>query len=253
MADGSKKYKNLVHGITVICQEEGLRKGIFKGIEASCAREASYSSLRLGLYEPIKRAIGTGTGKDTQTWKKFAAGGLSGAIGSAIANPADLLKTRMQASPAGEHMPLKWHINDIYRAKGFFGFYVGVGPTVIRATLLNGTKLGTYDSIKHKIIDDGYMKDGKPCQFVASVFAGFFMTCVTSPMDNIKTRVMNQYGDKKKYNGIIDCAQKMVRHEGGFIAFYRGFGSQWARFAPFSIIQLLTWEFLRTLCGMEGL
>lgn len=60
-------------------------------------------------------------------------------------------------------MPLSWHIKDVYRAGGFFGFYMGVGPTVVRATLLNGTKLGTYDSIKHKIIDDGYMKDGKPC------------------------------------------------------------------------------------------
>ena len=68
---------------------------------------------------------------------------------------------------------------------------MGVFPTVIRATLLNGTKLGTYDSIKHKIIDDGYLEDGRLCQFVASVFAGFFMTVVTSPMDNIKTRIMN--------------------------------------------------------------
>lgn len=163
LANGTKKYKNLVHGIYVIGTEEGLRNGIYKGIGASCAREASYSSLRLGLYEPIKRMIGSGPGQQNAMWKKFAAGGLSGAIGSAIANPADLLKTRMQASPPGQHKPLSWHVKDIYRSGGFFGFYMGVGPTVIRATLLNGTKLGTYDSIKHKIIDDGYMKDGKPC------------------------------------------------------------------------------------------
>ena len=63
LADGSKKYKNLVQGIYVIHGEEGLRNGIYKGIEASCAREASYSSLRLGLYEPIKRSIGAGPGQ----------------------------------------------------------------------------------------------------------------------------------------------------------------------------------------------
>lgn len=84
----------------VIAREDGFRNGIYKGIEASCAREASYSSLRLGLYEPIKRLIGA-TGPKPATWKKFAAGGLSGAIGSAIANPADLLKTRMQAGGIG--------------------------------------------------------------------------------------------------------------------------------------------------------
>ena len=53
-------------------------------------REASYSTLRLGLYEPIKRNLGS----EGAVWSKFVAGALSGMIGSAIANPADLLKTR---------------------------------------------------------------------------------------------------------------------------------------------------------------
>jgi len=75
---------------------------------------------------------------------------------------------------------------------------------MIRAMILNSTKLGTYDTIKHGIIDNGYLKDGKLCQFVASVFAGFFMTIATSPMDNIKTRIMSQQG---KYKGIYDCAK----------------------------------------------
>jgi len=35
--------------------EEGMRRGVYKGIEASMMREGSYSTLRLGLYEPIKR------------------------------------------------------------------------------------------------------------------------------------------------------------------------------------------------------
>ena len=63
LADGSKKYKNLIQGIYLIGKEEGLRRGIYKGIEASCMREASYSTLRLGLYEPIKRMLGQETGK----------------------------------------------------------------------------------------------------------------------------------------------------------------------------------------------
>ena len=138
---------------------------------------------------------------------KFGAGALSGLIGSAIANPADLLKTRMQAMPPGTNLSLSWHIKDVYRNHGGIpGFWNGVKPTMIRAMLLNSTKLGTYDTIKHSIIDNGYLKDGKPCQFVASVFAGFFMTVVTSPMDNIKTRIMSQQG---KYKGIYDCAVDM--------------------------------------------
>ena len=71
--------------------------------------------------------------------------------------------------------------------------------------MLNSTKLGSYDTIKHFIIDNGYLTDGMQCQFVSSVFAGFLMTCVTSPMDNIKTRIMST-GGKGLYNGIFDCA-----------------------------------------------
>ena len=94
--------------------------------------------------------------------------------------------------PPGENLSLSWHIKDVYNNHGGVkGFWNGVKPTMIRAMLLNSTKLGTYDTIKHGIIDGGYLEDGKRCQFVASVFAGFFMTVVTSPMDNIKTRIMS--------------------------------------------------------------
>jgi hypothetical protein len=53
--------------------------------------------MRLGLYEPIKRFMGATDPKNTPVWKKFASGALAGLIGSGIANPADYLKTRMQA------------------------------------------------------------------------------------------------------------------------------------------------------------
>lgn len=77
----------------LIMREEGLRKGIYKGIQASWARESVYSTLRLGLYEPIKRV--TGVTKESSFVWKFMAGGVSGLIGSCIANPADLLKIKM--------------------------------------------------------------------------------------------------------------------------------------------------------------
>jgi len=188
LEDGSKKYKNMVQGTFLVVKEEGLRRGIYKGIEGAWMRESVYSTLRLGLYEPIKRV--TGVNKDSHFVFKFIAGSLSGLIGSVIANPADLLKIRMQAST--ESKPIGWHINDVYSHYGIRGFWKGVGPTCIRAMIMNGTKLAVYDSIKHTIIDGGYLKDGMACQFVAACFAGFFQTVATTPIDNIKTRIMNQ-------------------------------------------------------------
>jgi hypothetical protein len=37
-----------------VLKKEGIAKGIYKGYTASFMREAVYSSIRLGLYEPFK-------------------------------------------------------------------------------------------------------------------------------------------------------------------------------------------------------
>ena len=154
----------MLHGIFTITAEEGFRCGIYKGIEASLAREATYSSLRLGLYEPIKLIIGGGTAPDkTPGWHKFAAGALSGIFGQALANPTDLIKTKMQASAPGVSKPVSWYIIDVYKQRGVMGFYYGVQTSVTRAMFLNATYLGTYDTGKHYFIDNGYMEDGKSC------------------------------------------------------------------------------------------
>jgi hypothetical protein len=127
-----------------------------------------------------------------------------------------------------------WHVRDVYHnGGGIFGFWRGVGPTMVRAILLNATKLGTYDTIKHWLIDSGTFVDGVPCQFISSVIAGFFMSVVTSPIDNVRTRLMN---NPEKHKGVISCAKHMINHEGGLFSFYKGFGPTWARFAPFTTI-----------------
>lgn len=62
-------------------------------MSASLTREATYSTLRLGLYEPFKNMISKE--KNTSLFTKFAAGVLSGSTGALVANPCDLLKVRL--------------------------------------------------------------------------------------------------------------------------------------------------------------
>lgn len=70
---------------------------IWYSIGASILREASYSTIRLGAYEPFKELLGAHNPAKTPLWKKIAAGASSGAIGSAVASPTDLVKIRLQA------------------------------------------------------------------------------------------------------------------------------------------------------------
>lgn len=123
-------------------------------------------------------------------YKKFLAAGMSGFVGSALANPTDLLKVRMQAWDGQPH-GLVWHVKDVYATGGIAGFYKGLNATILRAVLLNATKLATYDHIKNFIINHHLINNIYCVHFVSSVIAGVCIAIVTSPVDLVKTRIMN--------------------------------------------------------------
>ena len=87
-------------------------------------REASYTSLRLGLYDPIKTII-QGADKEISIAGKFLAGGIAGGIGSLAGNPFDVLKTKMMANVESSE-GVKYFANDIYKSQGYAGFYKGL-------------------------------------------------------------------------------------------------------------------------------
>jgi len=108
----------------VIFEKEGV-SGFYKGVAAAWMRESVYSSLRLGLYEPFKKLIVGKSDKGAPFWKKLIAGSASGLVGSALGNPADVLKTRMMASE-GSNLGVVYHASEIYKHQGIGGFYRGV-------------------------------------------------------------------------------------------------------------------------------
>ena len=98
-----------------ILREEGLLRGLYRGFVPGACRELVYSSCRFGLYRPLKDFVvgATGGGRHPidrlsggdPLWAKLLAGGVSGAAGSALANPADLVMVQMQARPAPRPTP----------------------------------------------------------------------------------------------------------------------------------------------------
>ncbi len=113
-------------------------QGLYKGFSVTIVRESTYSTIRLGMYEPCKNLLGGTDPKNTPIFVKMLAGSISGSIGSLLANPTDVLKVRMQAWE-GKPKSLRWHASVLYDNWGWRGFYVGLKPTVIRAMLLNST------------------------------------------------------------------------------------------------------------------
>lgn len=247
---GARNYKELGIGgtISIVAKEEGAL-AFWKGIGAAWLREASYTSLRLGLYAPLKDIMGVK--KDSNFLLKFAAGSLAGAIGSAAGNPFDVLKTRMMTSEGKEQPTLSKAAGELYAARGLGGFYRGLQANIMRAMVLNGTKMACYDQIKGYIKASGAVPAGLLTDFGAAFSAGFFMACTVTPFDMIRTRLMNQPAGAQLYTGFVDCTVKLLKTSGPR-GLYAGFIPIWARFAPTTTLQLVIFEQVKPIFGVTG-
>jgi hypothetical protein len=190
-------------------------------------------------------------GGEGSFFKMFAAGCLSGAIGSLFGNPFDVLKTKIQASK-GKVSSVEL-AKQLYKEQGMSGFARGLQASVMRAAVLTGTKMACYDQIKSEIVTHlGWSRKELKTQFMAAVGSGFFMTCTVTPFDMLRTTLMNQPTDKKVYSGMLDCATKVVKSQGP-MGLYKGFFPIWARFAPAATLQLIVFEEMLHSFGYDAL
>lgn len=231
-----------------VVANEGAR-GLYKGLSAALLRQATYGSIRFGVYEPIKSALLSERERQAGVvplYKKVASGMASGAVSSGLCTPTDLVKVRMQADKDGtRYRGVFSAFREIARTEGLAGLYEGVSPTVQRAMLVAAVELSTYDDIKTALIVNGILGDHVGTHFTASLIAGFLATFVSSPTDVIKSRVMNQEklpdGRPARYTGTVDCAVKSVRAEGLF-SLWKGFWPNFARLGPHTVICFIVIE-----------
>ncbi|KAI9145494.1 mitochondrial substrate carrier family protein ucpB-like protein [Paraphysoderma sedebokerense] len=248
--------------------EEGLRGIYLPGLTASVLREISYSSIRFGLYSHVKTLYGMTPGQDPGLLTKLAAGMTTGAIGSCLANPTDLVKIRQQAEAGlvdrngvyttGLHKGMKRSYNNTFHAfyeigrlEGLKGLYKGVEATAARAALLTAGQMASYDHSKHLLKKYNIMNEGIPLHISSSVIAGLCAATMAAPADLIKSRVM---GDKARaqYSGVVDCIYKTLRYE-GVRTFFKGWLPSYLRIAPHFIISLPLFEQCRKLFGLQNL
>jgi len=256
--DGAiKKYRNMFHAIGVIAKEEG-PQALWKGLVPGLLRQMVFASLRIGLYQPVREFYHKGPG-EAPLYKKILAGLTTGTIGISIANPTDLVKIRLQAEgklPAG--VPRRYTgtadaFSKIFKSEGLLGFWKGVGPNIIRNSIINAAELATYDQAKQTILKSGLLKDGLACHFASGLTAGFMATLFGSPADVLKTRIMNQKigadGVPTEYKNAFHAIAKISKTE-GFGGWYKGFWPNFARIGSWNIIMFLTYEKLRTTIGL---
>ncbi|XP_060072944.1 kidney mitochondrial carrier protein 1-like [Ylistrum balloti] len=250
------RYRGMVHGLYRIAREEGSR-ALYSGIAPALLRQATYGTIKIGIYHSLKRVI-VKNPKDETLMVNMFCGIVAGVVSSAVANPTDVLKVRMQANSSQEiktTMPRAFM--NIYRTEGRKGLWRGVVPTSQRAAVVAGVELPVYDTSKRYIINHGLLGDTIFTHFIASVIAGLAGAVTSNPIDVVKTRMMNQKALKSTvvgeaaavqtiYTSSIDCLTQTVRNE-GFMALYKGFIPNWFRLGPWNVIFFITFEQMKKI------
>lgn len=264
-------YRSAQH----IVAHEGVR-GLFKGLSISLIREMTFTSSRFGLYEPFRTLFHrrsqsssastsvvetSGGGGDISITTKLLAGATSGCIASALFNPTDVLKIRMQADRDGSRYGnrLRTAVTTIYRKDGGVrGFYVGASATIIRAVIMNTAQLVSYDSGKYELIRRfGMDRDSGWTHLAASIISGVVTTVANNPIDMIRTRIMNQpttpastpSAAVRTYRNPFQAFWLITRTE-GFASLYKGFVPSYIRMGGCTAISLVMSEQLRVALGL---
>ena len=92
-------YRTFTGTASTILREEGILGLWLPGMVPSMMRELSYSSIRMGLYTPIRsffQSFSSDKDGDIGLTLKILSGLTTGATGSAIATPTDLVKITFQ-------------------------------------------------------------------------------------------------------------------------------------------------------------
>jgi len=246
---GNAAKSGLFGTLLNLAKTEGIASwwnGIIPGLQRQCV----FASIRIGMYDSTKSFYSDLFGIDERNSTsvmpiRILSGITSGAVAISFAQPTDVVKVRMQAARgATGSVPVTSGdmYKSIYRERGLKGLWVGLLPNMARNSVVNATELVAYDTFKDFFIRNKILNDGLSCHFSAGFAAGFMATLVASPIDVVKTRVMNS----SENSSFIKCAQELASKE-GFFGFYKGFTPSFMRMGTWNICMFVTFEQFKLL------
>ncbi|KZT67659.1 mitochondrial carrier [Daedalea quercina L-15889] len=244
-----QKRPSTVSVLRMTVAEQGFRS-LYAGLTASLLRQMSYSLVRLGSYEEMKSRLSRdgppSSGK--LLLAAMAAGGLGGIAG----NPADILLVRMTSDsirPPDKRYNYSNAISglvQLIRSEGARGLFRGLETNTVRAVLMNGSQVWSYDLFKswflrHQLpIVNFQFRDNLALHMVASTLAGTVATTVCSPADVLRSRLMSASGKSNP----IEVLTTSLRGEGPRFLF-KGWTPAFIRLGPNTIFMFVFLEQLK--------
>ncbi|KAL1558459.1 mitochondrial substrate carrier family protein ucpB-like [Salvia divinorum] len=234
-----------------VVNSEGLR-ALYQGLTPALMRSVLYGGLRLGLYEPSKYVCELAF-ESHNVLMKIASGAFSGAVATALTNPVEVLKVRLQMRRTNTRGPIQ-ELQKIASEEGIAALWKGLGPAMTRAAALTASQLATYDESKQMLMKWTSLQEGFYLHLTASTIAGTVSTIMTAPIDMVKTRLMLQRQSQSagSYKNGLHCAYQVLLTEGPR-GLYKGGFAMFARLCPQTTITFIVCEQLRGLAGLKAL
>ncbi|CAI9752758.1 unnamed protein product [Fraxinus pennsylvanica] len=191
------------------------------------------------------------------------ANGIAGMLGSlcsqAVFVPIDVVSQRLMVQGYSGHATYNGGLDvsrKILKSDGIRGFYRGFGLSVMTYSPSSAVWWASYGSSQRLIwrfLGYGTEHDGPAptqgtimlVQAGGGIFAGATASCITTPLDTIKTR-LQVIGHEKK-----PTARQVVKNlmaEDGWPGLYRGLGPRFFSMSAWGTTMILAYEYLKRLC-----
>ncbi|XP_065934327.1 solute carrier family 25 member 35 [Magallana gigas] len=252
-------YRNALHGLYTIAKSEGLT-GIQKGLVPGLWYQMTMNGLRLGTFQ-ILTNLGyttTPTGEYSIP-RNIAASAVAGGLATWVGSPFYLVKTHLQSKAVQDiavgyqhaHESMSHGLLSIYRTSGITGMWRGAHASVIKVMIGSAVQLTTFSFTRQYIIGKKYFDpdDGRNA-LLATLASAITNTLFMTPFDVVATRMYNQgvcsKGKGLTYTGVSNCFVQIFQTE-GLWGFYKGWGPQFLRLGPQTVLSLFFWDRLRYL------
>ncbi|KAJ6225593.1 hypothetical protein RDWZM_004138 [Blomia tropicalis] len=127
-----RNYGNAFRGIYIILQEEGIR-AMFQGSSMALTRAVLVSIGQLAMYDQFKYFfVGTLKMGNDDVKTHILSATFSSITSTALAQPLDVLKTRLMNASGPGRQTVRECITEVYQTSGPLGFYKGFAPALIR-------------------------------------------------------------------------------------------------------------------------
>jgi hypothetical protein len=135
-------YRGTFHCLSHVYRHQGIKE-IYRGLPITFCREVPGYSIYFTSYEYLRGIFGK-NGSITFLGQLMA-GGLAGSALWFCVYPIDVIKTRIQMAPS--NLSLLSMASEMYRRDGFFSFYKGITPTLVRAIPVNAVIFLVYEKM----------------------------------------------------------------------------------------------------------